>query len=157
MKRLIHVGFRTNHKCRQAAPSGLLKRLSLNVLLAGVLWGFSAEVSADEEHLKPVPQAAFLKDGRYVDLVGSEDYFVIIKDGVIVAAQCGGAECASIEAVRKHASEHLILATNQDEQTLLVRLPGGFVLAFCQEDSAPSVRRFDIRECDYNQGWNRPR
>jgi hypothetical protein len=96
-----------------------------------------------------------LKDGKYVDLVGSEDYYIILKGGIIVDAQCGGPPC-DLPAMRSsHAVKHKILGTNPLMSTLLVQVPYGHVYAFCREDTAPNVRRFEIRECDYKHGWNK--
>jgi hypothetical protein len=101
----------------------------------------------------PKAQSNSLKDGRYVDLVGSEDYFLVVKDGVIIEAQCGPS-CDSPVARRDHADKHHILSINPTKSTLLVRVPYGHIYAFCHEELAPSVKRFNTIQCDYNRGWS---
>jgi len=102
----------------------------------------------------PKAQSNLIKDGRYVDLVGSEDYFLVVKSGVIIDAECGPS-CDSPAARRDHAGRHQILSTNPTMSTLLVRTPFGDIYAFCREELAPPVRRFNTIQCDYNHGWNK--
>jgi hypothetical protein len=99
------------------------------------------------------PQA--LSDGKYVDLAGSEDYYVILKGGVIVDAECNGPPCDLPATRRGHAAKHKILATNSIMSTLLVQVPYGHVYAFCREDKAPNSKRGDVHECDFNRGWSK--
>jgi len=121
---------------------------SLSTAIAiGSLYGTSAIAM-------PKTQSNSVKDGNYVDLVGSEDYFLVVKNGIIIDAECGPS-CDSPAARRNHAGRHQIVSSNPTMSTLLVRVPYGHIYAFCREELAPLVKRFNTIQCDYIHGWGK--
>lgn len=88
--------------------------------------------------------------GKYVDLAGSEDYYVNVKNGVVISAECGRV-CPDPKGFR-------IVGINKSVNALKVITPWGKTLSLCLASSAPKWARMqDVAYCEFKAGWTRRR
>ncbi len=120
----------------------------------------SISTAPDQPQVTPpstaIMQSKKLPSGRYADVVGGEDYFIVLQDEAIVNAQwCPN--CHDPAVLSDHLSKHKILSVNREKGTLLVKTPWDQRMAFCQVANAPHCnscgRGRDYLGCDYFKGW----
>ena len=86
-----------------------------------------------------------IPSGKYVDLFGSEDWFVVIKNGRVSSSQCGRS-CPPV-------SQFQILKLNSSIPAIMVKDHTNHIWSMCLESTAPSwAKRGTVAYCSFD-GW----
>ena len=89
-----------------------------------------------------------IPSGKYVDLVGSEDWFVVIKNGRVSSSQCI-IWCPPV-------SQFQILKLNSSIPAIMVKDHQNNIMSMCLESTAPSwAKRFTVAYCSFDKGWTK--
>lgn len=87
-----------------------------------------------------------IPSGKYVDLAGSEDFYVIVVDGRISSSQCG--------RVCPPVSQFQILNFNTSIPSIMVEDHLNRKWSMCLESTAPSwANRGRVAYCNFDKGW----